>query len=218
MTEEKLKALRQADHSLRDALRMDEVELPQMPSDLNARLMQRVADEQPRKTTVRRLWPWVAAACVAGVMMIWLTPPKETPTDVVAVKTVTEQPAVNNKVEEPKTAKAETEVTLTAVAPEKAKRGRTQLPAAAQAETLQPEVVTAVVEEPKTELAQASTPKVKMQTLTEHDIPITRPENYKHTPEELAQLRKQADEAYLKWVELELEISKNNLQQTAQQE
>ena len=54
-------------------------------------------------------------------------------------------------------------------------------------------------------------------TLTESDIPITRPENYKHTPEELALLRKQADEAYLKWVELELEISKNNLQQTAQQ-
>ena len=83
---------------------------------------------------------------------------------------------------------------------------------------MQMETVTVVVEEPKQQLAQTTTPKVKMQTLTEHDIPITRPENYKYTPEELAQLRKQADEAYLKWVELELEISKNNLQQTAQQE
>ena len=80
------------------------------------------------------------------------------------------------------------------------------------------EPVTATVEEPKQQLAQTTTTKVQKQTLTEHDIPITRPENYKYTPEELAQLRKQADEAYLKWVELELEISKNNLQQTAQQE
>ena len=54
-------------------------------------------------------------------------------------------------------------------------------------------------------------------TLSEHDIPITRPENLKYTPEEMALLKKQANEAYLKWVELELEISKHYLQQTAQQ-
>ena len=69
-------------------------------------------------------------------------------------------------------------------------------------------------EQPTTEKVSTEEPTI---TLTESDIPITRPENYKHTPEELALLRKQADEAYLKWVELELEISKNNLQQTAQQ-
>ena len=53
-------------------------------------------------------------------------------------------------------------------------------------------------------------------TLTERDIPITRPENYKYTPEEIALMKKQANEAYLKWVELEMEIAKNNLEQTAQ--
>ena len=53
-------------------------------------------------------------------------------------------------------------------------------------------------------------------TLTERDIPITRPENYKYTPEEIALLKKQANEAYLKWVELELEISRYTLEQTAQ--
>jgi hypothetical protein len=53
-------------------------------------------------------------------------------------------------------------------------------------------------------------------TLTERDIPITRPENYKYTPEEIALMKKQANEAYMKWVELELEIAKNNLEQTAQ--
>ena len=52
MKEEELNTLRQQDSALRDALRLDEAELPQLPADLNARLMQRVADEQkqPRKT------------------------------------------------------------------------------------------------------------------------------------------------------------------------
>ena len=53
-------------------------------------------------------------------------------------------------------------------------------------------------------------------TLTERDIPITRPENYKYTPEEIALLKQQANEAYLKWVELELEISKYTLEKMAQ--
>ena len=54
------------------------------------------------------------------------------------------------------------------------------------------------------------------EVLTERDIPITRPENYKYTPEEIALMKKQANEAYLKWVELELEISRYTLEQTAQ--
>jgi hypothetical protein len=62
----------------------------------------------------------------------------------------------------------------------------------------------------------APQPAAKMKVITERDIPITRPENYQHTPEELALLKKQAAEAYLKWVELELEISRNNLEQAMQ--
>jgi hypothetical protein len=74
------------------------------------------------------------------------------------------------------------------------------------------------VEEVNKELAVAETakPQEKMVTLTERDIPITRPENYKYTPEELALMKKQANEAYLKWAQLELEIAKYNLEQTAQ--
>lgn len=71
-------------------------------------------------------------------------------------------------------------------------------------------IVTEQVAQVKT-VAQAKT-----KTLTERDIPITRPENYQYTPEEIALLKKQADEAYLKWVELELEIAKHNQEQTAQ--
>ena len=53
--------------------------------------------------------------------------------------------------------------------------------------------------------------------LTECDIPITRPENYRYTPEEIALLKKQANDAYMKWVQLEVEIAKYNLEQMAQQ-
>ena len=75
MTEQQLNNWRQQDKNLRDAVQQDAMEQPQMPADLNARLMQRVAAEkkQPR----RIIWPWVAAACVAGMLMIWLTPPKD---------------------------------------------------------------------------------------------------------------------------------------------
>ena len=215
MMEDELDKLRQQDAALREALRQEETELPQLSADLNARLMQRMAGEE--KKPRRIVWPWIAAACVAGVLMLWLTPPKEMPQDVVATQTVVEpSPVVDNKVEEHLTAQAETAAPQSAPTQVKAKRTKA---------VKQPVVETPVM--PTCEEATKEVPVVETKTkqagenmvaLTERDIPITRPENYKYTPEELALLRKQADEAYLKWVELELEISKNNLQQTAQQE
>lgn len=59
--------------------------------------------------------------------------------------------------------------------------------------------------------------EAKPTVLTECNLPITRPENYRYTPEEIALLKKQANEAYIKWMQLELEISKYNLEQMAQQ-
>ena len=217
MTEEKLKALRQADNNLRDALRMDEAELPLMPAELNERLMQRMAIEQkkPRRT----VWPWIAAACVAGVMMIWLTPPKDPASPPAPLRA--ERGTVT-----PKTEKVGTEVAQPAQ-PQKAevktvqkvsRKPRKQQPKTIGAESNVPTevVATIAVEEPTKELAQTAEFKAeKPVTLTERDIPVTRPENLKHTPEELALLKKQANEAYLKWVELELEISKHNLEQAS---
>ena len=67
------------------------------------------------------------------------------------------------------------------------------------------------------DLAEAETAKPQPEPvmLTERDIPVTRPENYKYTPEELALMKKQANEAYMKWVELEIEIAKQTMEQTA---
>jgi hypothetical protein len=240
MTEEKINAFRQTDTNLRNALKMDEAERPQMPADLNERLMQRMAikeDKQPR----RIVWPWIAAACVAGIMVIWLMPPKATTTDVVAENTVVEQPTHINKVEETpvakvdetSVAKVETEAPAPIATPVKAKGTKVakvkttvvKRDAALLAQdaktTPTPTAETTTkpaVEEANKELAVAETakPQEKMVTLTERDIPITRPENYKYTPEELALMKKQANEDYLKWAQLELEIAKYNLEQTAQ--
>lgn len=228
MTEEKINVLRQKDTNLRDALKMDEAERPQMPADLNERLIQRMAKEQ--KQPRRIVWPWIAAACVAGIMVIWLMPPRATTTDVVAENTVIEQPANINKVEENSVAKVETETPAPVATPVKAKGTKVkntvvkrdaallaQDAKTAQTPTAETKTLPAV-EEVNKELAVAETvkPQEKVVTLTERDIPITRPENYKYTPEELALMKKQANEAYLKWAQLELEIAKYNLEQTAQ--
>lgn len=226
--EDKLKAALQNDAALRDAIRLDEMEAPKMPSDLNARLMKRMAAEASTASRTRKLWPWIAAACAVAFIAVFITPPKfgtEGAEMVAKVEKVAESKASVEKTEAPaQTAPAPAPAAVVAkaehIAPVAPKAAPVAPKAAkpAIAAPAKPEAIESAVEH----ILAASTtvPKAvaeeKMVTMSERDIPITRPENYKYTPEELAQLKKQAAEAYLKWVELELEISKNNLQQTAQ--
>ena len=223
MKEEQLNTLRQQDNALREALRQDEAELPQMPADLNARLMERMAQQKP-VAKKRRLWPWVAAACVAAFIIVNIMPPKASPPAPLAKERGVVTPDTH-RAEKPMIAEVEREAAQPA-APTKAKKAKARTTvvkhgvALLAQETTATESVTPEVkaeEEAKPELAQAVTQDAKPMTLTERDIPITRPENYRYTPEEIALLKKQADEAYLKWVELELEIAKHQLEQTAQQ-
>ena len=234
MKEEQLNTLRQQDNALREALRQDEAELPQMPADLNARLMERMAQQKPVAKS-KRLWPWVAAACVAAIMVVLLMPPKASTPNPFPQKASPPAPLAKERgvvtsetlmAEKPMMAEVGMEAAQPAVAPTKVKKAKTQTVVAKRdaallaQETTAAEPVTPEVkaeEEVKPELAQAVTQEAKTVTLMERDIPITRPENYKYTPEEIALLKKQADEAYLKWVELELEIAKHHLEQTAQQ-
>ena len=226
MTEDKLNSLRQQDTNLRDAIRLDERERPQMPADLNARVMQKV-EQKSHATRTRKLWPWIAAACAAGVIAIFLTPPKDT-TEVnkgttVAVNVEQPKESLDSESQMSETQMSETQMSeAQTTSPQRVIKQKGNLvPVKSAKQQYKPVTTdnllaqeTTPAEQPITEKTSTEEPTV---TLTESDIPITRPENYKHTPEELALLRKQADEAYLKWVELELEISKNNLQQTAQQ-
>ena len=222
MKEDKLDTLRQKDNALREALMQDEAELPQMPADLNARLMKRMA-QQPRKSAIRRLWPWIAAACVAVFIVVNIMPSKVSPPAPLAKERRVITPDTQ-KVGKPMIAEVEMKASQPTVAPKRAEKAKVRTTIAkhnaaliaqeaTSAEPVTPEVKAEEV--PKTEIAQVATPKTKPVMLTERDIPITRPENYKYTPEEIALLKKQANEAYVKWVQLELEIAKYNLEQMA---
>ena len=224
MKEDKLDTLRQKDNALREALRQDDAELPQMPADLNARLMKRMA-QQPRKSAIRRLWPWIAAACVVAFIVVNIMPSKVSPPAPLAKERRVITPDTQ-KVGKPMIAEVEMKASQPTVAPKRAEKAKVRTNIAKRNATLiaqeatVAEPVTSEVkaeEVPKTEIVQAATPKTKPVMLTERDIPITRPENYKYTPEEIALLKKQANEAYVKWVQLELEIAKYNLEQMAQQ-
>ena len=218
MNEDKLKALLEQDKNLRDAIRMEEAEGPQMPADLNARLMQKAQRLSVKEKSKKKWWPWIAAACVAGFMMVYLTPPKDT-----TMGTDTNQ-EVAVKVE-PKQAKPQQDVQQEIILPEApvkealkqiaqstpAKPKKQQTPVVAEPQIAQETAPTETLKAETPAIAQAATT-----TLTERDVPITRPENLKYTPEEMALMKKQANEAYLKWVELELEIAKYHLEQTAQ--
>ena len=222
MKEDKLDTLRQKDNALREALRQDEAKLPQMPADLNARLMKRMA-QQPRKSAIRRLWPWIAAACLAVFIVVNIMPSKVSPPAPLAKERRVITPDTQ-KVGKPMIAEVKMEAPQPIVVPKRAEKAKVRTTIAkhnaaliaqeaTSAEPVTPEVKAEEV--PKTEIAQAATPKTKPVMLTERDIPITRPENYKYTPEEIALLKKQANEAYVKWVQLELEIAKYNLEQMA---
>ena len=91
MKEEDMNHLRQQDRNLRDALRQQEAELPQMPADLNARVMQRVRGEQPKQH--RTVLRWIAAACLLLIIGIGYTllPKEQQDEPLVAQKTVEPQ-------------------------------------------------------------------------------------------------------------------------------
>ena len=225
--EDKLKAAFKNDAALRDAIKLDEMEAPKMPADLNARLMKRVAAQAPTASRTRKLWPWIAAACAIAFIAVFITPPKsdnqgtemiakvETPAAPAEAAPATPAEAAPAT---PVEAAPATPVEAAPQAPKPAPKAPKAAQKAPKAATpAKPEVIEPAVEHVLTAAttAQPAVAKEKKVIMSERDIPITRPENYKYTPEELAQLKKQAAEAYLKWVELEMEISKNNLQQTA---
>ena len=206
---------RYKDTDLREALRRKYADVPELPADFMASMNERLQAKPVAKT--RRLWPWVAAAAslllLIGIGVTMLTKEEE------------QVPVVAKKVEqrqheEPKV-EPETQTAPSVVETPQPQKQRKQQRKPVVAEQLLAQE-SAPVEEAATEHATetandvAMTPQTKPKTLTDSDIPITRPENYKYTPEEIALMKKQAAEAYLKWVELELEIAKHNMEQTAQ--
>ena len=245
----------QQDENLREALRQEEAALPQMPADLNDRLMKRLHHEKRHRHY--RVWPWLAVACVAAVIVVWLLPPKEKGSGAMAssgeltaqTSSIVDGRDAKNILQETK------EIASTIMAQDQRitnpdTRGRriansterkevansaerkevansmerteriansTEQVLLAQEETAdKPKNVTASGEIVPADLPRSQA-KPQQVVLTERDIPISRPENYRYTPEEIALMRRQANEAYVKWMELELEIMNYQYEQVAKQ-
>ena len=173
------------------------------PDELTDRIMDSLPDlptEQPKPARRIRLYIVSAIAAAASVLLLLTLHYSEGPTSLEAVADLLQGVPPPGK------------------APADSREG---IPTPGKAPADSREGVPTSVEAVQTEHAQqtnrAQPAEPATEVLTERDIPITRPENYKYTPEEIALLKRQAAEAYLKWVELELEIAKHSQEQTAQQ-
>jgi hypothetical protein len=243
MNENDINRILRADDNLREAVRHREQRQPPIPAGLNERLMQRIEKEVPAKpeNTRRQVWLWMAAASVAAIMIVLLMPPKENGDE--AAPCSGEFAIRQNGVGDLKSPQAEkdhriinpdTQDSRIANSSELRTANSSELKAIAKSKTENKhkrkaapmqELLLAVDQGDRSlDSVQNHGPvplihqaEAKPTVLTERDIPITRPENYRYTPEEIALLKKQANDAYVKWVQLELEIAKCNLEQMAQQ-
>ena len=233
MNENDINRILRADDNLREAVRHREQRQPPLPAGLNERLMQRIEKEVPAKpeNTRRQVWLWMAAASVAAIMIVLLMSPKENSDE--ATPCSGEFAIRQNGIGDLKSPQAEKYHRI--INPD------TQDSRIANSSELKAIAKSKMENKPKRKVAPRQEPllavdqgdrsldsvqnhgpvplihqaEAKPTVLTERDIPITRPENYRYTPEEIALLKKQANEAYIKWMQLELEIAKHNLEQTA---
>ena len=234
MTENDLYTILQRDDNLREAIRRREQKQPTMPADLNDRLMKRLEATpnpipglcpptrslSPREGRTKSLRWLAAAACLLIIIGIGvaLMPSKESPSsgefairqdgvgDLKSPEAIKNHRIANPNTQDSRITNS-TEPKAMAVAESKTVRKSKKKAAPIQ---------TASIEQKDSSLFTLHS-SLHPAVLTERDIPITRPENYRYTPEEIALLKKQADDAYVKWVQLELEIAKYNLEQMAQQ-
>lgn len=154
-----------------------------------------------------RLLPWLAAACVAGIIGLFLMPPEQSEekarAEVESVKSKVE--GVKSKVESGKNEVAKPE-------PYVAVADRKQL--------VKSSVKNVKAEEPKLQGSKHVRPKGHAMSteqydeeiiLSENDVPITRPENLIDTPEDLAQIARLEKQAFINRIREQVEIAKAEL-------
>ena len=208
---------------LREAIRHEEMALPSMPTDINERIMRRMEQETVRKKgqkRLRKLWPWLAAACVAAFILVYTAPPEKEVTESRSTAEITEAETPKRlSTEMCSTEKRSTESrTKEMIAMAKPEKVITVKQKAHKVVTAKRDTISEKKEEDKVcdlAMAEKAEESQKPRTISESDLPITRPENLKYTKEEIALMKRQAAEAYIKWMKLELEIAKYNIEQTA---
>ena len=208
---------------LREAIRHEEMARPSMPTDINERIMRRMEQETVRKKgqkRLRKLWPWLAAACVAAFILVYTAPPEKEVTESRSTAEITEAETPKRlSTEMCSTEKRSTESrTKEMIAMAKPEKVITVKQKAHKVVTAKRDTISEKKEEDKVcdlAMAEKTEESHKPRTISESDLPITRPENLRYTPEEIALMKRLANEAYIKWMKLELEIAKYNIEQTA---
>ena len=208
---------------LREAIRHEEMARPSMPTDINERIMRRMEQETVRKKgqkRLRKLWPWLAAACVAAFILVYTAPPEKEVTESRSTAEITEAETPKRlSTEMCSTEKRSTESrTKEIIAMAKPEKVITVKQKAHKVVTAKRDTISEKKEEDKIcdlAMAEKAEESQKPRTISESDLPITRPENLRYTPEEIALMKRLANEAYIKWVKLELEIAKYNIEQSA---
>lgn len=208
---------------LREAIRHEEMARPSMPTDINERIMRRMEQETVRKKgqkRLRKLWPWLAAACVAAFILVYTAPPEKEVTESRSTAEITGAETPKRlSTEMCSTEKRSTESrTKEMIAMAKPEKVITVKQKAHKVVTAKRDTISEKKEEDKVcdlAMAEKAEESQKPRTISESDLPITRPENLRYTPEEIALMKRLANEAYIKWVKLELEIAKYNIEQSA---
>lgn len=162
------------------------------------------AEARPRKV---RLLPWLAAACVAGIIGLFLMPPEQSEdkarAKVESVKLKNE--SVKNKVESIKNEVAKPEPYVAVVD---------------RKQQVKTSVRNVKAEEPKVQEPKQIQPKENAMSieqydeemmLSENDVPITRPENLIDTPEDLALIARLEKQAFINRMREQVEIAKAEL-------
>ena len=162
------------------------------------------AEVRPRKV---RLLPWLAAACVAGIIGLFLMPPEQSEdkarAKVESVKLKDE--SVKNKVESIKNEVAKPEPYVAVV--DRKQQVRTSVRNVKAEEP--------VVQEPKQIQPKENAMPIEQydeeMMLSENDVPITRPENLIDTPEDLALIARLEKQAFINRMREQVEIAKAEL-------
>ena len=153
------------------------------------------AEARPRKV---RLLPWLAAACVAGIIGLFLMPPEQS-----EEKIMSKVENVSPKTESVRSVETTPEPSVAVV--DKKQQVKSSVK---NVETEEPQV-----QEPQPRRIK---PQVQEQydeeiMLSEYDVPITRPENLIDTPEDLAQIARLEKQAFISRIREQVEIAKAEL-------
>lgn len=154
------------------------------------------AEVRPRKVS---LLPWLAAACVAGIIGLFLMPPEQS-----EEKIMSKVENVSPKTESVRPVETTSEPSVAVV-----DKKQQVKPSVKNVEPEEPQVQ----EEPQPRRIK---PQVQEQydeeiMLSEYDVPITRPENLIDTPEDLAQIARLEKQAFISRIREQVEIAKAEL-------